>query len=63
MNKLLSICLIGLLIALAAIYIFNVPVNNILFFALVLACPLMHVFMGHGSHGTDTKKENKQSHH
>lgn len=63
MNKLLLVCLLGILVAWVAIYFFNIPVNNVLFFGIALACPLMHVFMGHGSHGDDNKTHNKQSHH
>jgi hypothetical protein len=58
MNKLLLICLGLLGIAGVAIFIFRVPLSSVLFFGLVLACPLMHVFM-HGGHGEHTKTSNK----
>ena len=35
----------------AAVWIFQVPVSNVLLIALVLVCPLRHLQMtGHGSH-------------
>ncbi len=40
----LACCLIPVA-ALAAIFVFNVSVNNILLFGLVLLCPLSHLFM------------------
>lgn len=37
--------------ALAAIFLFNVTVSNLLLMLLVLACPLSHLLLGHGGHG------------
>lgn len=37
-------CLIPML-ALAAIFIFNVPINTVLLVFVVLLCPLSHLFM------------------
>lgn len=50
MNNLTKICILGLAVAGIAFFIFKVPLNSILFFGLILACPLMHLFMGHGMH-------------
>lgn len=36
--------------AMAAIFLFNVPVSNLLLMLLVLACPLSHLLLGHGAH-------------
>ena len=48
MNNLLKICLIGITLAVVAIFICKVPPNSVLFFGFLLACPLMHFAMGHG---------------
>ena len=37
-------CLIPIT-ALAAIYLFNVPVNSVLLFGLILLCPISHLLM------------------
>lgn len=65
MNNLLKICLIGIGLAAVAIFVFKLPVNSVLFFGFLLACPLLHVFMGHGQHGEDSKsdKDKAHSHH
>ncbi len=38
--------------ALAAVILFDVPASRLLLWALVLACPLSHLLMGHGGHGS-----------
>lgn len=50
MNNLTKICLLAVVVAGLAYFVFKVPLNNIMFFGLILMCPLMHVFMGHGMH-------------
>lgn len=57
----LVICLV--LVGVAGLaYLFIPQVQSLGWFGLViLACPLMHLFMGHGEHGQTTK--NKDHHH
>lgn len=59
MSNLLKICLLGIAIAIVAMYVFKIPVSSMLFIGFLLVCPLMHVFMMHGDHG----KTSKGSHH
>jgi len=57
----LVVCLV--LIGVAGLaYLFIPQVQSMGWFGLViLACPLMHLFMGHGEHGQTTN--NKDQHH
>lgn len=49
-------CLIPI-IGLAAIFLFNVPVSNVVYFGLILLCPISHLvmmkYMGHDHSSTD----------
>ncbi len=64
MNNVLKVCLLGVGVAAVAIIIFKVPLNSVLLFGIILACPLMHVFMGHGGMHEDKKEsETAHSHH
>lgn len=53
-------CLLPLL-ALGAIYLFNIPLNVIVVGALILLCPLSHILMmrsmGHGQSAMERKPE------
>ena len=67
-SKLLIICLAALGVVFIAITVFKVSIGNLLFFAVFLACPLMHIFMmkshGHNDHvGKDNTKQNGKSCH
>lgn len=39
------VCCLIPVTAFAAFFVFNVPINNVLLFALVLLCPLSHLLM------------------
>lgn len=62
-GKLLMICLAVLGAAVIAVTVFKVSIGNLLFFGVLLACPLMHLFMmkGHGDHGHKGKDDVKQN--
>lgn len=67
-SKLLLICLAVLAIAVIAVTVFKVSIGNLFFFGVLLACPLMHIFMmkgqgGHNQEGKDNTKENGKSCH
>lgn len=50
----LLICLLPV-VGLAAVYLFDIPLSTVVLVALVLACPLSHIFMmRHGAHGYAT---------
>ncbi len=65
-NTILAICLAVLGVVFLATTVFKVSAGNLLYFAVFLACPLMHIFMmkgmkGHGGHGNEGKDNTKQT--
>lgn len=60
----LACCLIPVL-ALGAIFLFNVPVSKVLWVGLILICPLSHIlmmkFMMHDDHDHSTAHSEKSS--
>lgn len=43
--KIGTICVLLLAIAFIATFFFSVPIGTLLFAAILLACPLLHIFM------------------
>lgn len=60
-------CLIPV-VGLAAVYLFKVPLSNVLLYGMVLLCPLSHLFMmkfmghDHGEERTSLEHEHHPGH-
>lgn len=63
-SKLLLICLAVPVIAVIAVTVFKVSIGNLFFFGVLLACPLMHLFMmkGHGDPASPDGGQGGHSH-
>ena len=46
--KILGICIVGVTLTFAAIWIFKVSPTNLVFAGTLLLCPLLHIFMMKG---------------
>lgn len=57
----LACCLIPLA-ALAAIYVFDLPVNSVLYVGIILLCPLLHFVMMRGMMGDDHQHAGHSQH-
>lgn len=62
MFLMLACCLIPLT-ALAAISVFNLPINSVLYFGVILLCPLLHFVMMRGMMGHNHHPAAEHSHH
>jgi hypothetical protein len=47
------ICLAVAAAGIVAVTVFGVPLRSLFLYAMIAACPLMHLLMGHGAHGHD----------
>jgi hypothetical protein len=46
-------CLAAAAAGIVAVTVLGVPLRSLFLYAMIAACPLMHLFMGHGAHGHD----------
>jgi len=63
MNKrhiwIMLLCCLLPIVGLAAIFMFNIPANTVLYFALILLCPIGHfLMMGQMGHKPDEGQPN-----
>ncbi len=49
------ICGLSVVVFLLAFFVFKISLGNILFYAVILACPVMHLFMMKGMDHGDKK--------
>jgi len=63
---LMFLCCLIPVAALASIFLFNVPVNSVLLFGLILLCPISHLlmmkFMGHDHNHGETSETSANCH-
>ena len=67
MNKrhlvIMLLCCLLPILGLAAIFLFQIPVNTVIYFGLILLCPLSHFFMmGQMEHGHGGQTRNGHIH-
>lgn len=58
----LACCLIPLA-ALAAIFVFKIPANSVIFVGLILLCPALHLLMMRNMMGHDHAGHDHSAHH
>jgi len=58
MNNILKVCIGIAVITATMVFIFKIPLNNVLIYGAFLLCPLMHFFMmNHGGHSEKTSED------
>ena len=60
---LMILCCLIPLVGFAAISIFRIPANTVIYVALALACPAMHLLMMKGMMGHDRDDASAHAHH
>ncbi len=60
---LMVLCCLIPLAALAAVSIFRIPANTVIYVAILLACPAMHLVMMKGMMGHNHEETSAHAHH
>jgi uncharacterized membrane protein len=56
------LCCLLPVVGLFAIFVFKIPVNTVVYFVLLLLCPLSHFFMMGDMHNHEDQTENNHDH-
>lgn len=56
------LCCLLPIVGLLAIFVFKIPVNTVVYFGLLLLCPLSHFFMMGDMHNHTDHQENNHDH-
>jgi hypothetical protein len=55
-------CCLLLIVGLATIFLFNIPVTSMIYFGLILLCPIAHFFMMGSMHDNNSQTHDAPAH-